>query len=308
MVKTTLSARTRTAALLTAAALLGGCAGTSAFDQLDTVAPTGTAFQQSLFKNYSYLAKSFGVNRPTGDVSWYDPTSYFADSSATSAATDSDAAKVAEIYADKALVVAQGTDVQPEAGQTADQQAARERLMSALVASSASAPVTAARAQAAFDCWVLDGAVTSLAASAAQCRRAFNSSLASLEHGSVPISPMATSAPPALPSAFTVYFEFDSWTLTAEDLSVLQQAIAAARTGRQTRISIVGHTDTSGTVAYNQSLSVKRANVVKEALVDLGARATAIESSGVGKTDLAIQTADGIKEPRNRRGVISLLP
>ena len=75
-----------------------------------------------------------------------------------------------------------------------------------------------------------------------------------------------------------MYFDFDSWTLTAEDLAVLQQAIASARTGRQTKISIVGHTDTSGSADYNQRLSLKRANVVKEALVDLGARASAIET------------------------------
>ncbi|HEX3674738.1 MAG TPA: OmpA family protein, partial [Rhizomicrobium sp.] len=73
-------------------------------------------------------------------------------------------------------------------------------------------------------------------------------------------------------------------------------------------ITIVGHTDTSGSTAYNQRLSVKRANVVEEALVDLGARREAISASGVGETDLAVQTADGVKEPKNRRAVITLVP
>ena len=48
--------------------------------------------------------------------------------------------------------------------------------------------------------------------------------------------------------------------------------INTARTGGETHINIVGHTDTSGSVAYNQRLSVRRANVVVEALVDMGDR------------------------------------
>ena len=41
-----------------------------------------------------------------------------------------------------------------------------------------------------------------------------------------------------------------------------------------------------------------------EALVDMGARRAAIQASGVGETDLAVQTDDGVKEAKNRRAVI----
>ena len=60
--------------------------------------------------------------------------------------------------------------------------------------------------------------------------------------------------------------------------------------------------------AYNQRLSVRRANVVVEALVDMGARRAAIQASGVGKTDLAVPTPDGVKEAKNRRSVIDSYP
>ena len=98
-------------------------------------------------------------------------------------------------------------------------------------------------------------------------------------------------------SDFTVYFDFDSWTLTAEDLTVLTNVINTARAGGQSRITVVGHTDTSGSADYNQRLSVHRANVVVEALVDMGARRAAIKASGVGETDLAVQTRDDARKP-----------
>ena len=71
---------------------------------------------------------------------------------------------------------------------------------------------------------------------------------------------------------------------------------------------MVGHTDTSGTPGYNQALSVRRANVVKDVLVQMGARPESVQTSGVGESDLAVSTGDGVKEPKNRRSVITLQP
>ena len=107
---------------------------------------------------------------------------------------------------------------------------------------------------------------------------------------------------------FTVYFDFDSWTLKAEQLTVLDQVISTARGGGQGNITVVGHTDTSGPADYNQKLSVRRANVVAEALVKMGARRAALHASGVGETDLAVETGDGVKEAKNRRTVLTLQP
>ncbi len=71
-----------------------------------------------------------------------------------------------------------------------------------------------------------------------------------------PVPPPAP-APAAASNDFTVYFDFDSWTLKAEQLKVLDDVIATARSGGQSNIIIVGHTDTSGPADYNQKLSVK---------------------------------------------------
>jgi len=40
----------------------------------------------------------------------------------------------------------------------------------------------------------------------------------------------------------------------------------------------------------------------------MGARRPALHASGVGETDLAVPTEDGVKEARNRRTVITLQP
>src|SRR5204863_5924322 len=117
-------------------------------------------------------------------------------------------------------------------------------------------------------------------------------------------APASAPAPAAAPASFMVYFDFDSWTLKAEQLKVLDDVIATARSGGQANIVIVGHTDTSGSADYNQKLSVRRANVVVEALVTMGARRNALHASGVGETDLAVQTEDNVKEAKKRRNVI----
>jgi outer membrane protein OmpA-like peptidoglycan-associated protein len=135
--------------------------------------------------------------------------------------------------------------------------------------------------------------------------------LARLERDAHPLpayTPVAAAPIAAPASDYTILFEFDSWTLTAEDLAVLTQAVNTARQGGQSRITIVGHTDTSGDAAYNRRLSLRRAKVAMEAMVDMGARRAAISISGAGESDLAVQTGEGVREARNRRDVITLLP
>ena len=288
-----------------AAFVLSACAGNGIFDDLDQAQPTGSPFALALFKDYSYLARSFGdVGGESGSP--FDAS----DSSDTSALSgnDADVSDLATAYAQKALDAAKGTEVLPEPAPEgdADAETIRERLLKDLDAGREKFPDDSATAQVDFDCWVMNAHVQSQRAASAQCRSALDGALSQLEHdiNPAPVAPVA-----AAPAAdYQVYFDLNSWNLSAEQLSVLQQAIATARAGGQAHITIVGHTDTSGSAAYNQRLSVKRANVVEEALVDMGARREAISASGVGETDLAVQTADGVKEPKNRRAVITLIP
>ena len=89
-------------------------------------------------------------------------------------------------------------------------------------------------------------------------------------------------------------------------MRVIQGAVDSARAGGQPKIVVVGHTDTSGSADYNMHLSVRRADVVRDVIVDLGARRESVETKGVGETDLAVPTPDGVREPKNRRSVVTL--
>ena len=68
---------------------------------------------------------------------------------------------------------------------------------------------------------------------------------------------------------------------------------------------IVGHTDTKGTKEYNYKLSIERANVVKNLLIDLGIKEENIKILGKGEIDLHIKTNDEVPHPANRRAEIS---
>ena len=64
---------------------------------------------------------------------------------------------------------------------------------------------------------------------------------------------------------------------------------------------VVGHTDTKGTNKYNLSLSIKRAEVVKEILINYGINQSSIKILGKGEESLAVDTPDDTKQPANRR-------
>jgi len=64
---------------------------------------------------------------------------------------------------------------------------------------------------------------------------------------------------------------------------------------------VIGHTDAVGTMAYNDELSIKRAERMRIELVKLGAAKDRIRMVGRGKREPLIRTPDGAPEPRNRR-------
>ncbi|WP_425064548.1 OmpA family protein [Reyranella sp.] len=107
--------------------------------------------------------------------------------------------------------------------------------------------------------------------------------------------------PPPAPQSFMVFFDWDSAKLNPQATNVVGQAAAAYKTKGGARITATGHTDTSGTEAYNMALSLRRANAVKDALVQQGVPATAISVVGRGEQGLLVQTGPNVREPQNRR-------
>jgi OOP family OmpA-OmpF porin len=121
-----------------------------------------------------------------------------------------------------------------------------------------------------------------------------------LKFGSAP-PPPPPPPPMVAPPSFMVFFDWDRSNLSQQALNTIKQAADAFKTKGNARITATGHTDTSGPEAYNMALSLRRANAVKDALVREGVPAQAITVIGRGEQGLLVQTADGVREPQNRR-------
>ena len=125
--------------------------------------------------------------------------------------------------------------------------------------------------------------------------------------------PPLVGAPPAaaVPAAeaartYLVFFDWDRADLTPRARQVVAEAAAATTRTQVTRIEVNGFTDTSGTAAYNQNLSIRRAQAVANELVRAGVPKAAISIQGFGQTRLLVPTAAGVREPQNRRVEIIL--
>ncbi|MGL4962376.1 MAG: OmpA family protein [Inquilinus sp.] len=106
--------------------------------------------------------------------------------------------------------------------------------------------------------------------------------------------------------SYLVFFDFDSSRLTPEAKQIVASAAADALQGKTTRIDVTGHTDRAGSEKYNQALSVRRAESVRRELVSDGVADSLIVTRGVGESDPLVPTADGVREPQNRRVEIVL--
>ena len=121
-----------------------------------------------------------------------------------------------------------------------------------------------------------------------------------------PPPPAPVAKAPEVQRAFQVFFDFNKADITAAAAHVIQQASDSVKAGHMTQINVTGHTDTVGSAKYNLALSEHRAAAVKQQLIADGVPDTEIATSGVGKSGLLVPTADGVREPQNRRAEIVL--
>ena len=108
-------------------------------------------------------------------------------------------------------------------------------------------------------------------------------------------------APPPPSKAWMVFFDTNSSTLSQQGSMTVTEAANIAKATANARVTVTGYTDTDGNPAYNQQLSIRRADAVKAALMQNGVVPQAITVSGVGETGLLIPTADQTKNEKNRR-------
>ncbi|HCS24168.1 MAG TPA: OmpA family protein [Alphaproteobacteria bacterium] len=171
-------------------------------------------------------------------------------------------------------------------------------------------------AQAKFDCWVEQQEESW--SKDVPCKTQFADALKALqdvvgkkpveEAFPAPVTEMPKGEPVAVEQAmFIVFFDWDKNDITASANDVLDAVAQEIRSRKDINgIVVVGHTDTSGGNNYNQKLSLRRAEAVKNGLIARGVDAAKLRAEGRGKTDLLVQTADGVREPANRRAQITL--
>jgi outer membrane protein OmpA-like peptidoglycan-associated protein len=115
-----------------------------------------------------------------------------------------------------------------------------------------------------------------------------------VQHPEIPPAPQAA-------RTYLVFFDWDRADLSARARQIVAEAAQASTHVQTTRIEVNGYTDLSGTEAYNQRLSVRRARSVEAELVRDGVAAGEISIHGYGESNPLVPTAKGVREPQNRR-------
>ena len=100
---------------------------------------------------------------------------------------------------------------------------------------------------------------------------------------------------------FEIRFDFDKAVIKPEYEDVIRQLAEVTQANRNVKISVVGHTDTSGSQAYNYALGGRRAEAVQKMLIERGIPASQIVAVSAGEEDLKVPTPDGVRNAENRR-------
>jgi outer membrane protein OmpA-like peptidoglycan-associated protein len=105
-----------------------------------------------------------------------------------------------------------------------------------------------------------------------------------------------------------VLFDSGSSTLKAGAYQEINRVAQVLTQYPETRIQVAGHTDSDGSEAFNQDLSVRRAEAVRNALVAQGVSAARISTIGFGESQPIADNATAAGKQLNRRVVITIVP
>ena len=120
-----------------------------------------------------------------------------------------------------------------------------------------------------------------------------------------PAAPVAPPPPPAAPTKVTyaadAFFDFDKSVLKPAGKTKLEDLVGKVKAINLEVVIAVGHTDSKGTDAYNQKLSVARAEAVKAFLVSQGLDKSRVYTEGKGESQPAADNKTKEGQARNRR-------
>lgn len=104
-----------------------------------------------------------------------------------------------------------------------------------------------------------------------------------------------------------VLFEFDEYTLTPVAVDILNEMISELDKVPNVKISIAAHTDSIGTIAYNDWLSVKRARAIVDYLIAGGIDHTRLEGRGYGEKYPVANNNSSDGQALNRRAEFKII-
>ncbi|MGG5887061.1 OmpA family protein [Falsiroseomonas sp. HC035] len=119
-----------------------------------------------------------------------------------------------------------------------------------------------------------------------------------------PQAPVAQA--PEIARTYLVFFDFDRADLTDRARQIIAEAATNSQRAGTTRIEVSGHADRAGSPQYNQRLSERRAAAVASELERRGVPRAAMAIQAFGESRPLVPTADGVREPQNRRVEIVL--
>jgi outer membrane protein OmpA-like peptidoglycan-associated protein len=105
---------------------------------------------------------------------------------------------------------------------------------------------------------------------------------------------------------FNLYFRVDSSELTEASRALLPVVLKAVAARVVPDVTVIGHTDTTGSAPSNFRLGLKRAVAVRKLLISIGIEPALVEIESHGEADLLVPTPDNTDEPRNRRVEITV--
>lgn len=162
----------------------------------------------------------------------------------------------------------------------------------------------------------INGTVNATGGAGGKAQERFNSEVDNFNHSlliglryafnAAPVVAAAAAVPVAAARTYLVFFDWSKADLTDRARQIIGEAAAARSSTGVTRIEVNGFTDRSGPASYNMGLSQRRANAVAAELVRRGVPRNEIVTRGFGEENNLVPTADGVREPQNRRVEIIL--
>lgn len=125
-----------------------------------------------------------------------------------------------------------------------------------------------------------------------------------------PAEPVQYEAPPPPlvcgKGPYIVFFDWDSSVITQEAANTLDAMLAGYAGCGNAPVVAAGYADRSGSDRYNQGLSIRRAETVRDYLTARGLGSGDLTAQGFGETNPRVPTADGVRELQNRRVEITV--